>query len=147
LIKLRLPGTTFIITIVAFLALIFAADTLISFHVGTQSDSGSAAKTLASQKLPSADRATPKTSSTYGPNVNFGSFTLVGTVETATNNGVVVQTAGGNVMSILFDQSSVIVNPSGKKLTATTLEKGNTVSIIARVNVGGQFVALRVIQE
>lgn len=129
------------------LVALLITDTLVSFHMGTQhGNEASTIKTLANQNV--AVKHTPaKASSTYGPNVNFGSFSLVGTVEAVTESGLVVQTSGGNTISIAVDQTSVMANPSGKKLTLRMLTQHDTVSIVARLNAGGQFVALRIIEE
>ncbi len=145
--RMHLSGKPLYVAMLGLLLLIVIFDALVSFRAGKQSNSAvNAIKTTVSHEM-RTNNASPKDGRTYGPNVNFGSFTLAGTVVATTNNGVIMQTTDGNVMGILYDQHTVIVNPSGKNITESNIVKNNVISVVSRVNSGGQFIALRVIQE
>lgn len=127
------------------LSLMLTIPPLVFYHVGMHHlDKTSIVNLLEAQD---ATRTSHKLSGGYGPNVNFGSFTVVGTVESVGATGIVIQTSGGNLLHILINKHSNVVMPSGKKLVLSQLEKGDFVSIVARVDNGGGFIALRIIQE
>ena len=78
---------------------------------------------------------------------NYGSISLNATIKLITGNGIVVSTEGGNEVSILVNDKTVTISSSGKKIAISSLKITDKVTVIARVNSSGQFIAIRLTKQ
>lgn len=96
---------------------------------------------------PKNNSSLPTNNGNYGVNINYGGFNTVGNILAVNKKGLVMQTSKGNAFGVTIDKNTVYINPSGRKIYLSSLKKGNIVSVVTKLDAGGQFVALRIIQE
>lgn len=91
---------------------------------------------------PTVPSSSQKNSQVAG--VSTGQFRISGKVSTVSESGFVLDSSGGNILTILVNSHTLYMSKDGQKIGFDKITKDSTVSVQVRIETEGQFTGARV---